>query len=475
MPIARKQTFSIQLLQLTDACLVLVAFVLAVLLRGPVSYLATIIVGWFGQDLPRQEAALASFTELLLVVVPFTPLMLELMGFYKSSRKQLRQTLWQMIRGMVVLGAGVGIMFVFFKFPLLNRSVLGVGVVLSFGLILARDRAAGAWARRRMVRENLKEAIVLAGKPEDIEELLAQMPEEVTAFWRVVGHFDPSAEGSEALNRILDDGAVERVVFAPKNTPFNVLAEAIEICEVRGIEAWVSASFIQTQVARPTFDSLGGKPMLVLRSTPELSWELFIKGAFDRVCAVVMIVTTVVLWLPAIVGIMLASPGAPVFFSQQRAGRYGKPFRMWKLRTMVPGAEKLLNEVKRQHGNEMCGPVFKLENDPRVFPLGAWLRRLSIDELPQLINVVRGEMSIVGPRPLPVYEVEAFERSAHRRRLSIKPGMTCIWQVSGRNRICSFEEWVKMDLDYIDRWSLWLDLKILVRTVPAVLFAKGAK
>jgi lipopolysaccharide/colanic/teichoic acid biosynthesis glycosyltransferase len=148
---------------------------------------------------------------------------------------------------------------------------------------------------------------------------------------------------------------------------------------------------------------------------------------------------------------------------------------MWKFRTMVANAEALLDEIKREHGNEMHGPVFKLERDPRIFPFGALLRRLSIDELPQLINVLRGEMSIVGPRPLPLYEVEAFERSEHRRRLSIKPGMTCIWQVSGRNQICSFEEWVRMDLDYIDRWSLWLDIKILFKTVPAVLFAKGAK
>jgi len=475
MSSARKESFSIQLLQIFDGLLVFIAFVLAVMLRSPVSDLGDWILGWFGKEIWRQEAVLANFTELLVVMVPFTPLVLELAGFYKSSRKRLRQSIWQMMRAMVILGAGIGILVVFFKFPLLNRSVLGVAGVLTFGLILARDRVCGTLARRRMVRENLKEAIVLAGKPGDIAEMLGQMPAEVTDYWRVVAHVDPNDENWAELNRILDGGAVERVVFAPKNTPFKLLADAIEICEVRGIEAWVSASFIQTQVARPTFDLLGGKPMLVLRSTPELSWELFIKAVFDRVCAVVMILATLIVWLPAAIGILIASPGASILYSQQRAGRYGKPFRMWKFRTMVANAETLLEEIKREHGNEMHGPVFKLERDPRIFPFGALLRRLSIDELPQLINVLRGEMSIVGPRPLPIYEVEAFERSEHRRRLSIKPGMTCIWQVSGRNQICSFEDWVKMDLDYIDRWSLWLDLKILLRTVPAVLFAKGAK
>jgi lipopolysaccharide/colanic/teichoic acid biosynthesis glycosyltransferase len=162
-------------------------------------------------------------------------------------------------------------------------------------------------------------------------------------------------------------------------------------------------------------------------------------------------------------------------FSQKRAGRYGQPFQMWKFRTMVPDAEALLEKIKAEHGNQMDGPVFKLQNDPRVFPFGALLRKLSIDELPQLINVVRGEMSLVGPRPLPLYEVDAFQKSAHRRRLSVKPGITCEWQAGGRNTITSFEEWVEMDLRYIDNWSFWLDMRILLKTVPAVIFGWGAK
>jgi lipopolysaccharide/colanic/teichoic acid biosynthesis glycosyltransferase len=142
---------------------------------------------------------------------------------------------------------------------------------------------------------------------------------------------------------------------------------------------------------------------------------------------------------------------------------------------MVANAEELLDRIKKDHGNQMEGPVFKLDKDPRVFAFGALLRKLSIDELPQLINVLRGDMSLVGPRPLPLYEVDAFCEIAHRRRLSVKPGITCEWQAGGRNKITSFEQWVEMDLRYIDNWSLWLDFKILVRTVPAVLFGSGAK
>ena len=142
---------------------------------------------------------------------------------------------------------------------------------------------------------------------------------------------------------------------------------------------------------------------------------------------------------------------------------------------MSVDAEKRLEQVKGEEGNEMSGPVFKLENDPRVFRFGRFLRKFSIDEFPQFINVLKGDMSLVGPRPLPLYEVDDFEKSEHRRRLSVKPGITCTWQAGGRNKITSFEDWVKMDLEYIDNWSLWLDFKLLVKTVPAVLFRKGAK
>jgi lipopolysaccharide/colanic/teichoic acid biosynthesis glycosyltransferase len=199
------------------------------------------------------------------------------------------------------------------------------------------------------------------------------------------------------------------------------------------------------------------------------------KEVFDRVFAALVILLSSPFWIFAYVGIRISSPGAPVFFSQMRAGRYGKPFRMWKFRTMVANAEELLQKIKDEHGNQMDGPVFKLDHDPRIFPFGSLLRKLSIDELPQLLNVVLGDMSLVGPRPLPLYEVEAFCEISHRRRLSVKPGITCEWQAGGRNKITSFEQWVEMDLKYIDNWSLWLDFRILLLTIPAVLFAKGAK
>ena len=170
-------------------------------------------------------------------------------------------------------------------------------------------------------------------------------------------------------------------------------------------------------------------------------------------------------------GVKLTSPG-PVIFKQQRAGLHGRPFTMYKFRSMRSGAEMEREELKAF--NQMSGPVFKIEKDPRVTRFGAWLRRTSIDEFPQLINVLLGQMSLVGPRPLPVYEVENFVLTAHRRRLSMKPGLTCLWQIGGRNTVKDFSDWVKLDVQYIDNWSLGLDLSILLRTVPLVLGGKGA-
>ena len=192
----------------------------------------------------------------------------------------------------------------------------------------------------------------------------------------------------------------------------------------------------------------------------------------DLVGAFVLLILLSPFFLVIAIVIKLTSPG-PVFFHQQRSGQNGGPFTLYKFRTMISNAEQFKHELQAM--NEMEGPVFKLTNDPRITRFGRFLRRYSLDELPQLFNVLRGEMSLVGPRPLPVDEVKRFNDLAHRRRLSVKPGLTCLWQVSGRNQIKDFKDWVRLDLEYIDNWSLWLDLKILLRTIPAVFAATGAK
>jgi exopolysaccharide biosynthesis polyprenyl glycosylphosphotransferase len=204
---------------------------------------------------------------------------------------------------------------------------------------------------------------------------------------------------------------------------------------------------------------------------PEASWQSVGKQLLDFFGAALLLIVTTPLLAATALMVKCTSPG-PIFFRQQRSGLNGRPFTLYKFRTMVSNAEQLKHELAAM--NEMSGPVFKLVNDPRITAFGRLLRKSSIDELPQLFNVIRGEMSLVGPRPLPVDEVKRFNDPAHRRRLSVKPGLTCLWQVSGRNKVKDFKDWVRLDLEYIDNWSLWLDVKILFRTLPVVIMGVGA-
>jgi len=212
--------------------------------------------------------------------------------------------------------------------------------------------------------------------------------------------------------------------------------------------------------------------MLVFRRTPELSWAILVKNLMDRTIAFGTLVVAAPFLFAVALAVKLTSPG-PIIFRQKRAGLHGRPFDMLKFRTMCVDAEEKRQSLESM--NTMSGPVFKADDDPRITNIGKWLRRTSVDEFPQLFNVLRGEMSLVGPRPLPIYEVEKFELLEHRRRLSMKPGLTCIWQVKGRNAVTSFDDWVRMDLEYIDNWSLALDLYLLFITVPVVFLGRGAK
>ena len=197
---------------------------------------------------------------------------------------------------------------------------------------------------------------------------------------------------------------------------------------------------------------------------------LILKRIFDILASGI----TLIFLLPifAIIGmfIKLDSKG-PVFFIQERLGINKRPFKLYKFRTMVPDAEAKINDL--EHLNETQGPTFKIKNDPRIISIGKFLRKTSIDELPQLLNVIKGDISLVGPRPLPNRDYKGFEKDRHCRRFSVKPGITCTWQISGRSGI-TFDKWMEMDLEYIDKWNMFMDFKILLKTIPAALMGRGA-
>ncbi|MDB4456653.1 sugar transferase [bacterium] len=464
----QKELFSTQILQVFDACLVWVSFMLAAELRGPIRSL----VGLSATD----DLGLEKMMWVVYIVVPLTPLVLEKFEFYERiTIKKRAQVVNELFQGICLVGLIVAVVTVFFQFPGTRRLIFGTGLVFTFAILWLRSSITRKVLKRKAKRPENLEHVILAGNHSEISDFLNCVDPERIQTWKVVNRFDLATSSVEDLGVIIKEESVQRVIFLTRHTEFEKVARAVGFCEIQGVEAWLGASFLKTQVARPTFDVIGGQPMLVFRSTPELSWQLFAKQLMDFFGALLILFFSLPFWLFAWLGIKKASPGAPVIFAQQRAGLYGKPFKIYKFRTMIPDAEAMLSEVKMDHGNEVDGPAFKLEGDPRIFPFGNFLRKFSIDELPQLVNVLKGEMSLVGPRPLPLHEIEALKNSAHRRRLSMKPGLTGLWQVSGRSNITNFDEWVKLDTSYIDDWSIWGDIRILLKTIPAVLFSRGAK
>lgn len=459
----RKQEINQQIQQFIDAFLLLLAFAGGYALRVNTT-------DWFNlEHIPPFK----DFLWLIILIMPCGPLLLELQGFYEHPlQKQIPRTLVQLGRALVGLALLSGLCVMFLKVILPSRSVLILFVVLGAALLLAKDRLMLAHTRRLVRRGLLREPVLLAGLPRDMDNLMTSLTPELLLHMEIIDRVDIEKQPLSDLVEALHRHAISRVIFSANHSHLNVLQEAIYACETEGVEAWMVADFVKTAIARPTFEALGERPMLVFRSTPEASWALLGKRAIDLTGAVIgLIVLALPLALVAL-AIRVTSPG-PIFFRQLRGGRHGKPFTMFKFRTMTTDAE--MRRAEFLAFNQMSGPVFKIEADPRVTKIGRLLRRTSIDELPQLLNVFRGDMSLVGPRPLPLYEVEKFETTAQRRRLSVPPGLTCLWQISGRNEIKDFRDWVKLDLKYIDNWSLWLDIKILLKTIPVVLLGFGAK
>jgi exopolysaccharide biosynthesis polyprenyl glycosylphosphotransferase len=409
----------------------------------------------------------------LFLLIPFGPILLELQGFYTNPlQKTLPRSLNQIARAalwLALLLAGVSF---FLKLAIPSRAVLAIFAPISLVFLLARERLTVGRLKHRAKSGHLREIVLLAGTREDVKKLRDSLTSEELLGLNIIGELDIENEPVSRLTESLHRHSVSRVIFAGGSAHLDKLQLGIGACETEGVEAWLVADFIKTAIARPEFDVFGRRTMLVFRTTPAASWSLMAKRAVDLAGAALLLLLASPMMLFAAVVIKLTSPG-PLIFRQTRAGLHGRPFTMYKFRSMHTDAEMRRSELEAF--NEMSGPVFKMENDPRITRFGRWLRATSVDELPQLVNVLRGHMSLVGPRPLPIYEVEKFENTAQRRRLSVKPGLTCLWQVSGRNEVSNFQDWVRLDLEYIDNWSFWLDIKILLRTVPVVLFGFGAK
>ena len=278
---------------------------------------------------------------------------------------------------------------------------------------------------------------------------------------RTVGSLDE-------LESILVGEHVDEVhIGLPIRSQYPQIQETIRVCERVGVKLMYRADVFDTVLARPKMDASATR--VALRVVTE-GFSVAIKRAIDLAGASMLLIVLSPLILATAVAIKLTSEG-PIVFGQERYGLNRRRFRMLKFRTMVQNAERL--QAALEALNEAKGPVFKIARDPRITPLGRILRRTSIDELPQLFNVLKGDMSLIGPRPLPLRDVAKFTRTSDMRRFSVRPGLTGLWQVSGRSTL-DFESWIRFDLHYIDNWSLRLDFMILVRTIPAVIRGTGA-
>lgn len=452
-----------QIHQLMDACLFAVSFWIAYELRASPFFVEAF-------NLPPIQP-FGTFFWFYLVLIPVAPLVLEAQGFYdRALLAPRRHTLWPLFKGCLFIALGLTLALFFTRLYIARSVPIWFGII-SFLLVYLKEEILLVALKRKVGQSQLRR-FLLVGTPEETAGLRAEIRARPESGVDIVAELDLNHTHLDQFVFRLHEHSVNGVILSTRHTHFDRAEAVVKACEIEGVEAWLVADFFKTEISRTRLDDFYGRPVLVFRSAPETSWQGMVKQAFDFTGALLMLgVLAIPLGLVAFL-VKLTSPG-PVFFRQSRSGLNGSPFTIYKFRTMDTNAEQIKHELEAM--NEMRGPVFKITKDPRITPIGKWLRKFSVDELPQLLNVLCGEMSLVGPRPLPVDEIRRISDLAHRRRLSVKPGLTCLWQVSGRNQILDFKDWVRLDLEYIDNWSLWLDFKILLRTVPAVFGGAGAK
>jgi exopolysaccharide biosynthesis polyprenyl glycosylphosphotransferase len=343
----------------------------------------------------------------------------------------------------------------------INRSLLVLFLACSTFLLLIGKVAQRVWARRRR-GEAL--ALVVGGPGGQEAHAVAEQS-------HLRGRQVETIETADAptLRERLRIGGVDEVVIASA-LPADRMMALLEACNEAGVPAWVRLGGLTATPVPPRAEMLGTTVYLAYDRREADALSILVKGLLDRSAAAVALLLLAPVFVALAVLVKFGSRG-PVLFLQERGGLNGRPFRMLKFRTMRVGAEQEREALLAL--NEMDGPVFKIDNDPRVTQFGRFLRRSSLDELPQLFNVLLGHMSLVGPRPLPVAETQGL-LGPFRRRLSVRPGLTCLWQIRGRNDL-TFQEWMALDLQYVDGWSLGLDLAILLRTLPALLSGRGAR
>lgn len=452
--------------------------------------LATIVVSFFVAYLCRSYNILSPFPIspishylfLLYVIIPVWAILLHYYKTYSSMRTMgplqvLLPLLKTVIAGGIIL---IGVLYVF-KIQTISRVFIGLFLIINFVSFVTQRFLLRAFLHYIRKRGHNYRTVLIVGTGKRATSLAKLIESQKRWGLRVTGFIDKDSSlvGKELDNgkvlgtldqmeNILISHQVDEVIFVVPRKWLDEIEKAILLCEEMGKKASIAADFYPHQIAGMEMGDISDWPLLRFNPTSKLDEVSSLKRTADIVLSSIFLVVSGPLLFLIALAIKFTSPG-PVFFKQKRCGLNGRVFDMFKFRTMVDNAEARRKEVEDL--NEMSGPVFKIHNDPRITPIGRVLRKYSLDELPQFINTLKGDMGIVGPRPPIPSETDEYY-VWHRRRLSVRPGITCLWQIGGRNKL-DFDEWVRLDLEYIDNWSWALDFKIMVKTIPTILMGTG--
>lgn len=421
---------------------------------------------------------------LFLFILPLWSFLLYYFCLYESYRtKSLWAEPWRILKvtfwGILIVGTFIFVL----KLHYISRLFIVLFAVFAFLLLSIERRIIRSIARQVRKRGLNFKNIIIIGTGRRAREIAKILEDNKNWGLKLIGivcdngndHLTkvgtyPVIGNIKQMPEILHSRIVDEVIFAVSRKKLEETEEIFLMCEELGIRARVAVNFFPHMIAKVHLDDLHGVPLLTFTTTPYNEFQLAVKRAFDLSLSSVILILLSPLLL-VIAGLIKVTSHGPILFKQTRVGLNGRKFTLNKFRSMVLDAESKKQELL--HLNEMNGPVFKMKDDPRLTRIGKFLRRISLDELPQLINVFKGDMSIVGPRP-PIPEEVVKYKPWQRRRLSMKPGLTCVWQINGRNKIADFDRWMKLDLQYIDNWSLSLDFKIFLKTIPVVLLGRGA-
>jgi len=403
---------------------------------------------------------------------------------YSSRRLVKRSNELIGVLSVILIAAGMlAVVGALLQFPTNQSAFLSRFLLVAIALMVGGRLLSRAFLHAARMRSRNLRFVAVAGAGKEGQRLSRKLTGKPTNGFELIGLFDdqpyldslgnefPKGGTFTDLKRHLMKEPVDEVLIAlPMESNYDTIMDLLEYCERVGVSARVMNEFVNHTCSDVSLEFIDGTPSLQFSREKNWGWQGKAKVIIDWTLASLALLGLMPMLLLVAVLIKLDSPG-PVLFSQTRVGKNKKHFRLFKFRTMVQNAEAM--QAQLESLNEAAGPVFKMRADPRVTKLGHFLRRTSIDELPQLINVMLGDMSLVGPRPLPLRDVQLFEHDWYSRRFSVRPGLTCSWVMAGRSEL-EFDDWVQLDLDYIDHWSLSKDVSICLNTIPRVLLGSGA-